>query len=644
MLITVRRRSRPDIRLELVEIVTPRTNAAVITPTENLLAAVSVAEPFALEITATAEARRFVARAGSAHIRQRLEDLLGVAYPQAELRWLDVDQYPGLDPAWRCPDERAAACMLVLRGPGYLPLRTFRDGDVVADRAAQADPVLGILGALGDLPPGWRSLSQLVLAPAPDDWCKEYLRLAVEDPLASERASGRADTSLAPVFLLAGLLATGCLAYQGYQWFSTGQWLYLGLLGGGTGVGLPSAFWLARRLLQHPIYDMRLVQEKISRIAYVTEIRLAIFAPRDTPRAALDGRLDRLAAAYRQFNLAAGNGLVPRRFRKNDLDLRELRPLAPARSTPILNTRELAGLWHLPQAQADVPLLERTGARRHLPRPFSVTRGCRIGVSTHQGHSVAVALPDELLRRHLLLVAKTRRGKSSLLLRIAGYLMASTAIDGRPPTLVLVDPHRDLARAVLGLVPSRRRDDVLYLDVSQRGRPFGLNLLDVGLGWDRDKSVSNALAIFRREFDRFWGPRMEGAFRFALLTLFEANQAICAEAAAGRGRQHTILQVPTVLADQAFRRSVLGLVSDPVIRGWWSSYFEPLDRRLRIEIINPVQTKISRFAGQRIARSIVGQPRSTIDASAGCGPAPSSSSTRPRERWMRTRRRSSVGH
>ena len=107
---------------------------------------------------------------------------------------------------------------------------------------------------------------------------------------------------------------------------------------------------------------------------------------------------------------------------------------------------------------------------------------------------MSVSLPDELLRRHLLLVAKTRRGKSSLLLRIAGYLMASTATDGRPPALVLVDPHRDLAEAALGLVPPGRRDSVVYLDVSERARPFGLNLLDVGLGWDRDKAVSNALA------------------------------------------------------------------------------------------------------------------------------------------------------
>src|SRR6266511_4090079 len=98
MLFQVRRRSSPVARPELVEIITPRTNAAVITPAENLLAAISLTEPFGLEITATAQARRFVARAGNIQMRQHLEDQLGVAYPQAELRRLAVDRYPGLDP------------------------------------------------------------------------------------------------------------------------------------------------------------------------------------------------------------------------------------------------------------------------------------------------------------------------------------------------------------------------------------------------------------------------------------------------------------------------------------------------------------------------------------------------------------------
>ena len=70
-------------------------------------------------------------------------------------------------------------------------------------------------------------------------------------------------------------------------------------------------------------------------------------------------------------------------------------------------------------------------------------------------------------------------------------------------------------------------DDVVYLDIANRKRPFGVNLLDVGLGWDRDQAVGNALRVFKREFDAFWGPRMEDAFRFALMALFEANEAMC---------------------------------------------------------------------------------------------------------------------
>jgi hypothetical protein len=53
--------------------------------------------------------------------------------------------------------------------------------------------------------------------------------------------------------------------------------------------------------------------------------------------------------------------------------------------------------------------------------------------------------------------------------------------------------------------------------------------------------------------------------------------------------------------------------SDPVIRQWFDGYFDPLERRYQLEIINPVQTKVHKYLGSRVARHIVGQPRSTID-------------------------------
>ena len=292
----------------------------------------------------------------------------------------------------------------------------------------------------------------------------------------------------------------------------------------------------------------------------------------------------------------------------------------------LLNMRELACLWHLPQAADDVPFVERTTARRRLPLPATVApgpsgEGCQIGFSQHQGHNVPVVLPPGLLHRHLLAIAKTRRGKSSLMLRLVHHVMlAGTTGQGAREAghnkhcVILVDPHSDLATSALALVPPERYADVVYLDIANRKRPFGLNLLDVGLGWDRDQAVGNALRVFRREFDAFWGPRMEDAFRFALMALFEANEAICrTDPVVGRSCQHTVLEVPDLLETPRFRNSVLKRTTDPAIRHWFSSYFEPLDLRHRQEIINPVQTKVHKYAGSKVARSIVGQPRSTID-------------------------------
>ncbi len=47
----------------------------------------------------------------------------------------------------------------------------------------------------------------------------------------------------------------------------------------------------------------------------------------------------------------------------------------------------------------------------------------------------------------------------------------------------------------------------------------------------------------------------------------------------------------------------------PVIRQWFDGYFEPLGRRYQMEIINPVQTKVHKYLGSRVARQIVGQPQ-----------------------------------
>lgn len=590
------------------EVVAPRTNAAAITPAENLFGALSLDEPFALEIAATATTRRFLVRTGGPRLQRRVEEQVGVAYPQAAIRPLDDP-----DPAVIAAHERVAACTFTLSAAAYLPIRTFLDVEVDAARALQADPVLGILGALGALPDGWRALSQLVLRAAPDTWCRDYLRLAVDHPLAEERqaARGNADTSLVPVVLLGGLMLAIAAGVQAWGWWQDGDWLRVSLLGGGGLMALVVGLAILRPLRDKAMYDPRLVQEKVSRLAYHAELRLAIIAPASVPCAELERAVRTAAAAYRQFGLAAGNGLLPQPVRADRLDLRSLKPIG--RDTPVLNVRELAGLWHLPQGAADVLFLERTSARRWLPLPRQLVGVCRIGSSTHQGHRVPVALPERLLQRHALLVAKTRRGKSSLLLRIAQHIMAE-GIDGQRAGLVLGDPQGDLALATLGLVPPHRQPDVVYLDLGQRRRPVGLNFIDVGLCPYRDRAVAVTLLTVRRHFEGFWGPRMEDAFRFALLTLYEANETLCnVDPRHGRTHQYTLLDVPAVLAMPAFRQKAMERVRDPLVHAWWTHYFDVLDRRQQLDIITPVLSKVNHYAGTEAARLLVGQPASTIN-------------------------------
>jgi hypothetical protein len=602
-----------------MEIVVPRSNAAIYAPAEHVFAALVHQAGASLELAGDAFGRRFYARAGLPGARERLLRQLGAAYPQARFRPVE----PTADPARRRPEEQVLACTLGLRQAEYLPLRIPRDPEVAADRAAQADPLLGVLSALGGLPDGWRALSQLVLRPAADGWARPYLRRSIEHALAPDRGSdAMRSADVGGLVLPMLLLLTLVLGPPLLRLYAAGDRVLLGLLAVAGAASLVGVAFVWRWLSRRPLYDQELVREKITWPAARAELRLAVFAPAAAAPADLARQLDHVVAAYHAYDLERGNGLVacPLHLdRQEPAQADRLcvpRPMLPAGRLSTLTSRELAGLWHLVQAGDDVALVERTTARRFLPLPETVASGLRVGVAEHQGRLVPVHLAPELLRRHELLVGKSRKGKSALLGARWRQLVALPENGDTPrPTVVLVDPHSDLAEAALGLVPAGRQADVVCLDVGRaRQRPFGLNLLDVGLGWDRDRLVENALLLFRHEFDQFWGPRMELVFRFALLLLLEANQQLCrGDPSGGRDRQYTILEVPRVLEDEAFREALLPNVVDPQQRAWWSSFFDPLDRRFRLEMINPVQTKTYKFAANEAARAIVGQSRSTVD-------------------------------
>lgn len=193
------------------------------------------------------------------------------------------------------------------------------------------------------------------------------------------------------------------------------------------------------------------------------------------------------------------------------------------------------------------------------------------------------------------------------MLHIAHYLMECLAASNERLCLVVIDPHQDLAEAVLGNVPDGLEDRVVYLNFADGKRPVGLNLLDTDLFPDRDRTAENIVTMLRRLWPDNWGPRMEGALRAAVTSLHEANQVRAPEA------RYTLLDVAPMLTSVAFREEVLAQVRDLALHGWWVENYDRLARAFRQQSANPVTTKIGRFLVGGASRVLLGQPRSTVD-------------------------------
>jgi type IV secretion system coupling TraD/TrwB family protein len=322
--------------------------------------------------------------------------------------------------------------------------------------------------------------------------------------------------------------------------------------------------------------------------------------PRGDSRERLRALAGAVADAHRSLDGPAGNGL-----RAHDSKLNAAWPPRAKQMKDVLNTAELASLWHLPESGDSVRGVRRTRARRLAPPPSHAVRGARVGAE--QSSRTPVLMPEPLLHRNQLIVAKTRRGKSTLLRHIAADLMERMLHDPDGAALVVVDPHQDLAEAVLRAVPAGLDDRVVYLDMAHRDRPVGLNLLDVALFPDRDRATEHVITIMHRLWPDSWGPRMEGALRASVASLMELNRSL------PRERQYTLLDVAALLSNADFRADVLEQVHDPALQAWWRDNYNRLNRTLQQQIATPVTTKIGRFVVTEASRLVLGQARSTFD-------------------------------
>lgn len=215
-------------------------------------------------------------------------------------------------------------------------------------------------------------------------------------------------------------------------------------------------------------------------------------------------------------------------------------------------------------------------------------------VTNYRNIRTIFGIKEKNRRGHIYMVGKTGTGKSTLISNMA----ASDAKDGNG--LALIDPHGDLAEALLDLIPKQRIKNVVYFNPADLDHPIAFNPLESVAPEKRHLVVSGLISVFKKIWPEFWGPRLEHILRHTLLTLLEYPGA-------------TLLDVTRLLTLKDYRSIVLKYVRSEPVREFWFFEFEKYSAWLRSEAISPILNKMSQFLTSEPLRKIVNQKKSALN-------------------------------
>ncbi|MEK7542879.1 MAG: TraM recognition domain-containing protein [Patescibacteria group bacterium] len=267
----------------------------------------------------------------------------------------------------------------------------------------------------------------------------------------------------------------------------------------------------------------------------------------------------------------------------------------------ILNSEELASIFHLPTPFTSIPKIKSLKFREVSPPSNLPEEGIILGESKFRGESKKVRMLREDRRRHLYVVGQTGTGKSVFLNNLSGQDIENG--EG----ICLIDPNGDLFEDVLSRVPKNRIKDIIIFDPGELSRPLGLNMLEYNPEFPEQKTfiVNEMLNIFDTLYDlkATGGPIFEQYLRYSLLLLMDDST-----------NGFTILDVPRVLSDAPFRKRLLEKCKNPIAKDFWEKEAEKAGGEASLANLVPyITSKFSTFIGNDYVRPIIAQSKSTLN-------------------------------
>lgn len=347
----------------------------------------------------------------------------------------------------------------------------------------------------------------------------------------------------------------------------------------------------------HDPKEMEAVNNKSEKPGFRTSIRMVVSSPQ---KQTAESHLNNIVGAFAQFSSAYNEFWRSRFFIKHLFMIDFIYRYMPlfSFSTSILNTEELATIFHFPNKTVETHHIKWLRAK-NAPAPNKIpNQGLFLGESHYRGEKRKVYTELKDRQRHTYIIGKTGTGKSEFLKE----MIMQDIENGEG--VCAIDPHGEFVEDILQLMPAERAEDVIYFNPSDLDRPMGLNMMEADSEEQKHFVVSSIIGLMYKLYDPhrtgIIGPRFEHAIRNAMLTIMSKQGS-------------TFIELVRALTDQKFVEELLPYVKDPVVKRYWTDQIAQTSDFHKSEVLDYIVSKFGRFVTNKTMRNIIGQPQSAFN-------------------------------
>ena len=453
--------------------------------------------------------------------------------------------------------------IMKLKKPHEFPIRTYQK--------LESDSINSILSALSKLSEDESAVIQILLRPVDDDW-QDAIRKKIRK---AEKKTWH---------------------HHGFSWNPL-TWIgkFIEIIAHSPDESLKND-GNQNENEDEPMDEEGMMKEKVKKTGYSTTIRI-ITTGNDVDKT--EAELANIISAFSQFASPSYNRFKPVKRKSLSLLIRHyvFRQFAWWQHTPIMNSEELATLFHFPHSKYNKQPEIRWQRFKAVKAPTNVAKeGLYIGDNVFRNEKKPIYIKNEDRFRHFYVIWQTGTGKSSIIQVMARQDLANGA------WIAVVDPHGDLVKDLLPFVPKSRADDLVYFDPGDLNRPMGLNMLEATNDDEKQMVVADATNIMIKLFwNEIFGPRIQDYFRNGCLTLMDYPQG------------WAITDLIRLFTDENFQRERRTTLKNPIVKSWWDYTYAKMGEREKGEIIPYFAAKFGQFITNTMMRNIVWQTKSAFD-------------------------------